>query len=412
MNDTTRKPIAQGGQHSAPATDASIDVATIDNEAARIYRDAREAGKSNDAAMYAVGRLFRFLDDAARELVRDAVIAENPWIIGGAWGLIRERFELKAAYRWSDEEAAKRDQPEPRELVDAAVEERRAVGKVAGDRAADDVTRERWHAIPAGRRPAVLAYLETLHFRPYPPLTDAADCWCAAILACEEGLGICTEAALDRYELGLAAAEWRRDDGGVMPVLTDGDLLALEFHGDEEVDRMARELGIMPVSGGAPEQSVELGGECVDSRGIPIYPGDLIRSPHFVDRRGRRRWLYHVAVRRNGRLWMIPARQLDEGRDWPGSGEVVMKPRHLAGSQVISGHGPDDVLSYRDRPRRPAEAVPMPDWPGRRPVPYDEVVAALRLALDSQYRDGLEVKEGNAAARAVLARIDAAKPAG
>lgn len=37
-------------------------------------------------------------------------------------------------------------------------------------------------------------------------------------------------------------------------------------------------------------------GECHDSNGVPIYPGDLLRTFHFTGPRRRKWYLYHVAV--------------------------------------------------------------------------------------------------------------------
>lgn len=35
-------------------------------------------------------------------------------------------------------------------------------------------------------------------------------------------------------------------------------------------------------------------GECYDSRGYPIHPGDLLRTPHFIGPRRKQYYLYHV----------------------------------------------------------------------------------------------------------------------
>jgi len=35
----------------------------------------------------------------------------------------------------------------------------------------------------------------------------------------------------------------------------------------------------------------KLPGELHDKRGVPIYPGDLLKTHHFTDGRGRKYWL-------------------------------------------------------------------------------------------------------------------------
>ena len=42
-----------------------------------------------------------------------------------------------------------------------------------------------------------------------------------------------------------------------------------------------------------------------------IYCGDLIRSPHFKDGRGKQYWLYHVAVERDGHYYAVPTSHAD-----------------------------------------------------------------------------------------------------
>lgn len=37
-------------------------------------------------------------------------------------------------------------------------------------------------------------------------------------------------------------------------------------------------------------------GGVYDRKGVPIHPGDLIRSFHFIGARRKRYYLYHVAV--------------------------------------------------------------------------------------------------------------------
>jgi len=51
-----------------------------------------------------------------------------------------------------------------------------------------------------------------------------------------------------------------------------------------------------------------------DCKGVPIVEGDLIRTPHFRDRRNRRYWLYHVVTMRSGVLEMVPTHQAATGK--------------------------------------------------------------------------------------------------
>lgn len=94
-------------------------------------------------------------------------------------------------------------------------------------------------------------------------------------------------------------------------------------------------------------------GEAVDEWGVPIYPGDLVRAPHFKERNGRRHYLYHVATwnPKLNSIEMVPTQELEPtlqghgGRYWIGKGEVVR-------GRVIHGFGPGDCLDFDDRPKR------------------------------------------------------------
>jgi hypothetical protein len=94
-------------------------------------------------------------------------------------------------------------------------------------------------------------------------------------------------------------------------------------------------------------------GEVVDRRGIPIYPGDLIRSPHFKDRRGKQWWLYHVAVwnAAKGAMEMVPASHLEPTKV-DGGGRCWLNQCHAIAVEIIDGCGPGDVLDFTDRERR------------------------------------------------------------
>lgn len=97
-------------------------------------------------------------------------------------------------------------------------------------------------------------------------------------------------------------------------------------------------------------------GEGHDSKGVPIYPGDLVRSLHFIDRRWRKRHhLYHVAAwsERHQCVEMIPASELEPTlRDRGGRCLLSTYLRHSTEAEVIHGHGPEGCIDYMDRPKR------------------------------------------------------------
>ena len=103
-------------------------------------------------------------------------------------------------------------------------------------------------------------------------------------------------------------------------------------------------------------------GECHDKRGVPIYPGDLLKSPHFYDRQSRRlRYLYHVATYQKARddwpeaMYLTPTTWLDPGYKRCG-GQCLLNDLVAADLEVVDGHGPGEILDYLDRPRKPVVA--------------------------------------------------------
>lgn len=104
-------------------------------------------------------------------------------------------------------------------------------------------------------------------------------------------------------------------------------------------------------------------GKVFDIKGVPIYPGDLIRTYHFRDKR-RTYYLYHVAVwnAEQAAMEMVPARNLaltpkeqnlQGGRCW-----ALQSILDDGQSVVIAGTGPGECLDYLDRPRRKAAVTP------------------------------------------------------
>lgn len=101
-------------------------------------------------------------------------------------------------------------------------------------------------------------------------------------------------------------------------------------------------------------------GEVWDCNGVPIYPGDLFRTPHYRDRRRRQHYLYHTVVRHwDGQVWalrLVPTSHLEPTKA-RGGGDCLLTPELAAAGRVIYGHGPGDYLDYTDRPRRKAAAA-------------------------------------------------------
>jgi len=89
-----------------------------------------------------------------------------------------------------------------------------------------------------------------------------------------------------------------------------------------------------------------------DMNGIPIYPGDLLRTYHFTDARYRRKhYLYHVAVRsgRHG-MQMVPVQVLERSKRGQG-GRCCLTQACASHAEIISGYGPEPIwLDFRDRP--------------------------------------------------------------
>lgn len=94
-----------------------------------------------------------------------------------------------------------------------------------------------------------------------------------------------------------------------------------------------------------------------DRNGVPIFKGDLIRTPHFVDRRRKQHYLYHVVVECDGHLKGVPTSHLEPTlANGGGSFWLHAHPRVLEDAEVIHGYGPGDTLSFEDRPKIKREA--------------------------------------------------------
>lgn len=91
-------------------------------------------------------------------------------------------------------------------------------------------------------------------------------------------------------------------------------------------------------------------GELHDKNGVPIYPGDLIRSFHFRGARRKVYYLYHTACYIDGAMRMEPTCKLDPSKRNCGGG-CLMSQDLLDGSdaEVIQGSGPGRCLDHADR---------------------------------------------------------------
>ena len=97
-------------------------------------------------------------------------------------------------------------------------------------------------------------------------------------------------------------------------------------------------------------------GECFDSKGVPIYPGDLVRSYHFTGPRRRVFYLYHVVceetcdVTGHSYLRLVPTAFLNPTTK-DGGGRCMLSDRLAEELEVIDGHeGPG--LGFTGRPKR------------------------------------------------------------
>jgi hypothetical protein len=88
-----------------------------------------------------------------------------------------------------------------------------------------------------------------------------------------------------------------------------------------------------------------------DSKGYPIYKGDLIRSFHFRGANKRIHYLYHVVVEEDEVLYMVPTSHI-EPTCVSGGGKCLLKYAGFSPIEIISGHGPGDILIWYDRPKR------------------------------------------------------------
>lgn len=97
--------------------------------------------------------------------------------------------------------------------------------------------------------------------------------------------------------------------------------------------------------------------EVYDKRGIPIRKGDLVRSPHFVGRRNKMHYLYHVIVEEDGVLFMVPTSHLEPTmRNWGGKCPLHSVYSDAWAAEIISGYDSGGT-PFDERPRRKKEAI-------------------------------------------------------
>ena len=115
-------------------------------------------------------------------------------------------------------------------------------------------------------------------------------------------------------------------------------------------------------------------GQYHDSKGIPIYPGDLLRCHHFTGARRKRYYHYHTAIRigknsDHDSMYAVPTSALQWALQSP-DGSYPLEVRDISGACLLSTYmGSDDITilhgfgdgesrwtSYEDRKRKPKEA--------------------------------------------------------
>lgn len=98
--------------------------------------------------------------------------------------------------------------------------------------------------------------------------------------------------------------------------------------------------------------SVTKAGEAHDAKGYPIYPGDLLRSPHFVGARRKQYWLYHVVVERDGHMELVPTCHLEPRFAARSGGRCWLTQDMAASVEILTGSGPGAIYCHEDRKRR------------------------------------------------------------
>lgn len=87
--------------------------------------------------------------------------------------------------------------------------------------------------------------------------------------------------------------------------------------------------------------------EFFDRNGRLIRVGDLVRSPHYRDRRWGRQWLYHSIVASGEYLEAVPTEELATGRK--SGGRFWINAITASTVEIVQGAGryPDNVFQER-----------------------------------------------------------------
>lgn len=92
-----------------------------------------------------------------------------------------------------------------------------------------------------------------------------------------------------------------------------------------------------------------------DKKGRLVYPGDLIRSFHFKDKKRKIYYLYHTVVLNLDyrKLELVPTSELEPSKQNQG-GRCWIRQELLDGieAEIIAGCGPSGNSFYEDRPKR------------------------------------------------------------
>jgi hypothetical protein len=81
-------------------------------------------------------------------------------------------------------------------------------------------------------------------------------------------------------------------------------------------------------------------GDLCDKNGVPIYPGDLLKSFSFrAALRRQKIYMYHCVILNNGVMEMVPHSELhkpDGGRCWL---HTMADQKGVVNAEVIASHG-------------------------------------------------------------------------
>lgn len=104
-----------------------------------------------------------------------------------------------------------------------------------------------------------------------------------------------------------------------------------------------------------PKPWMKQPGELHDKRGVPIYPGDLLKSYHFTAARYRKKfYLYHIAAMVKGAMRGLHPTEIKE-YPWVhknGLPGFLMSQELASQCEVIAGYGPKkEYLDFNDRPK-------------------------------------------------------------